>query len=119
MFVGLGMSGVVPILHALEFYGFSEIDNRMGLSWILLEGGLYTFGAFLYAVRTPEVSPSVWMAANMTQARFPERKFPGAFDIWGSSHQIFHVCVLLAAACHLGAMAQAFNFHHHELGSQC
>ncbi|KAH6635625.1 hemolysin-III related-domain-containing protein [Chaetomium sp. MPI-SDFR-AT-0129] len=101
MFVGLGMSGVVPILHALEFYGFSELDNRMGLSWILLEGCLYTFGAFLYA------------------ARFPERKFPGAFDIWGSSHQIFHVCVLLAAACHFGAMAQAFNFHHHALGSQC
>ncbi|KAK4112040.1 HlyIII-domain-containing protein [Canariomyces notabilis] len=94
MFVGLGVSGIVPILHSLSFYGYRELDRRMGLSWVILQGGLYIFGAFLYV------------------ARWPERHFPGTFDIWGSSHQIFHVCVLLAAAVHLYGMARAFDFHH-------
>ncbi len=55
----------------------------------------------------------------MVQARFPERKYPGVFDIWGSSHQIFHVCVVLAAASHLYGMAKAFDYHHTVLGAQC
>lgn len=50
MFVGLGLSGVVPILHALTFSTYRELDERMGLSWVILQGGLYIFGAFLYAV---------------------------------------------------------------------
>ncbi|KAL2177092.1 hemolysin-III related-domain-containing protein [Thermothelomyces heterothallicus CBS 202.75] len=101
MFVGLGLSGVVPVLHGLTFYGYRELDQRMGLSWVILQGGLYIFGAFLYAVR------------------FPECKWPGAFDIWGSSHQIFHVCVLLAASSHLYGMIKAFDFHHGILEAQC
>jgi predicted membrane channel-forming protein YqfA (hemolysin III family) len=27
----------------------------------------------------------------------PERWFPGKFDIWGQSHQLFHILVLIAA----------------------
>ncbi|KAL2021342.1 hypothetical protein VTK56DRAFT_7313 [Thermocarpiscus australiensis] len=101
MFVGLGLSGVVPILHALTFYGYRQLDERMGLRWVVLQGALYIFGAFLYAVR------------------WPERHFPGKFDIWGSSHQIFHVFVLLAAASHLYGMTRAFDFHHTVLGARC
>ena len=52
MFVGLGLSGVIPVLHGLSFYGYRELDERMGLSWVLLQGALYIFGAFLYAVST-------------------------------------------------------------------
>lgn len=55
----------------------------------------------------------------MLQARWPERSFPGKLDIWGSSHQIFHVCVLLAAATHFYGMAKAFDYHHTGSGSQC
>jgi adiponectin receptor len=54
-----------------------------------------------------------------TQVRFPERKYPGTFDIWGSSHQIFHIFVLLAAASHLYGMTKAFDFHHSILQAQC
>ncbi len=53
------------------------------------------------------------------QVRFPEVKYPGAFDIWGSSHQIFHVFVVLAAVSHLKGMVLAFDFHHSVLGGQC
>lgn len=50
MFVGLGVSGVVPVVHGLTVYGFEELDRRMGLSWVLLQGVLYISGAFIYAV---------------------------------------------------------------------
>lgn len=94
MFVGLGASGVVPIIHALTFNSFSQLDERMGLRWVMLQGALYIFGAFLYAVR------------------WPECRYPGRFDIWGSSHQLFHVLVVLAGATHLYGIAKAFDYHH-------
>ena len=50
MFVGLGLSGVVPILHGLSMHGFPALNERMGLVWVMLEGAMYIFGAFLYAV---------------------------------------------------------------------
>jgi adiponectin receptor len=53
------------------------------------------------------------------QVRWPESKAPGSFDIWGNSHQIFHFCVVMAAATHLYAMAKAFDNHHTVMGSQC
>ncbi|SPO04035.1 related to PHO36 (regulatory role in lipid and phosphate metabolism) [Cephalotrichum gorgonifer] len=101
MFVGLGTSGVFPILHGIQIYGFKGMDERMSLRLVALHGLVYIIGAVLYA------------------ARWPERTMPGKFDIWGSSHQIFHVCVLIAAGIHLYAMAQAFDHHHTVMGSQC
>lgn len=101
MFVGLGLSGIIPILHGLSMYGFRALNERMGLVWVMLEGAMYIFGAFLYA------------------ARFPERVSPGTFDIWGSSHQIFHIFVVLAAISHLYGMSIAFDFHHSVLGAKC
>ncbi|KZZ98843.1 Hly-III-related protein [Moelleriella libera RCEF 2490] len=101
LFIGLGLSGVVPVVHGIVMYGYREVEDRMSLSWSILQGALYIFGAVLYAVR------------------WPERSFPGSFDIWGSSHQIFHVFVLLAAATHLYGMAKAFDYHHSPIGSKC
>lgn len=120
MFVGLGLSGVVPILYMLATeFTYAELNERMGLNWVILQGALYIFGAFLYAVRLLLFRHSVYPPTNTLQARWPERRWPGAFDIWGSSHQIFHVFVVLAAASHLYGMIKAFDFHHTGLGSQC
>ncbi|EGY22007.1 hypothetical protein VD0002_g8527 [Verticillium dahliae] len=94
MFVGLGTSGVVPVVHGLVIYGRAELERRMSLSWLLAHGAMYVFGAFLYA------------------ARWPERSYPKRFDIWGSSHQIFHLFVVMAAATHLYGMGRAFDYHH-------
>lgn len=49
---------------------------------------------------------------NGLQARVPERLSPGSFDIWGSSHQIFHILVVLAAASHLVGLMKAFDYEH-------
>ncbi|KAL3427867.1 ADIPOR-like receptor SPBC12C2.09c [Phlyctema vagabunda] len=94
MFVAMGLSAVFPVLHGLELHGFQRMREGMGLTWMLLEGFLYILGAGLYA------------------ARWPERSAPGSFDIWGSSHQIFHVLVVMAAASHLYGLLIAFDYHH-------
>jgi predicted membrane channel-forming protein YqfA (hemolysin III family) len=50
MFVGLGVSGVVPVIHGAFIYGFQGLEDRMSLSWVVLHGAMYIFGAVLYAV---------------------------------------------------------------------
>ena len=101
MFIGLGLSGVIPVIHGAIIYGFQGLEDRMSLKWVVLHGVMYIFGAVLYA------------------ARWPERSAPGKFDIGGSSHQIFHMFVVLAAATHFYGMAKAFDYHHTVMGSQC
>ena len=50
------------------------------------------------------------MKLTVTQMRIPERLKPGKFDIWGSSHQIFHVLILLAAMSHLIGLLIALHY---------
>nr|POF18490.1 adipor-like receptor spbc12c2.09c [Quercus suber] len=94
VFVAMGLSAVIPIIHGVQRYGAAQMQKQMGLTWIIGQGVLYIVGAALYA------------------ARIPERWSPGTFDIWGSSHQIFHVLVLLAAAVHLVGLLKAFDYEH-------
>ncbi|ROT34788.1 HlyIII-domain-containing protein [Sodiomyces alkalinus F11] len=101
MFVGLGLSGIVPVLHGLKLYGREALERRMSLSWVVGHGALYVTGAFIYAVR------------------WPERSFPRRFDIWGSSHQIFHFFVVAAAATHFVGMGKAFDYHHGGMAAEC
>ncbi len=46
------------------------------------------------------------IGAILYACRFPERMFPGKFDLAFSSHQLFHVCVVVAAAIHYKAIFQ-------------
>ncbi|KAH7231808.1 hemolysin-III related-domain-containing protein [Fusarium redolens] len=101
MFAAAGLSGFIPIIHGVTIYGYKGLDDRVSVTCIVIHGAMYLFGAVLYV------------------ARWPERSFPGAFGIWGSSHQIFHMFVLPAAATHFYGMVRAFGYHHTVLGSQC
>ncbi|KAK8194832.1 hemolysin-III related-domain-containing protein [Phyllosticta capitalensis] len=96
MFVGLGLSAIFPVVGGLRLYGIQKLRERIALDWLVLHGLLYIAGAGIYA------------------ARVPERLSPGKFDIWGSSHQIFHVLVLCAAATHLIGLLKAFDFQHSQ-----
>ena len=40
---------------------------------------------------------------------FPEAMFPSRFDIFGSSHQIFHFLTVAAEAVHFFAALQLYN----------
>lgn len=50
MFVAMGLSAVFPVLHGLRLYGASQMKKQIGLSWLVLQGVLYTLGAGIYAV---------------------------------------------------------------------
>ncbi|KAI0052140.1 HlyIII-domain-containing protein [Auriscalpium vulgare] len=100
VFIALGLSGVLPVSHALVSHGFYTLCQEMGFQWLLASGALYIIGALLYA------------------NRFPERLAPGKFDIWFASHQIFHVFVVLAALAHYVCILTAFD-HWHSRRSIC
>ena len=57
--------------------------------------------------------------ADTDQLRWPERQYPGKVDLVGSSHQIFHVFVVLAAMSHLRGLLVAFDYRHGGNGATC
>jgi adiponectin receptor len=101
VFISLGLSAVFPVTHALLAYGFERSSQEMGLGWLLASGALYILGALNYAVR------------------FPERQHPRTFDLFGSSHQLFHVAVLGAAWMHYKSIEQGMMWHHDVNGGMC
>ncbi|KAF3668226.1 Heptahelical transmembrane protein 2 [Capsicum annuum] len=81
LFLAMGFSGLIPATHALSLnYGHPQV--LVALSYEIIMGVLYAIGAVFY------------------MTRFPERCKPGAFDLVGHSHQIFHVLVVAAALAH-------------------
>lgn len=50
MFVLMGLSAVVPVIHGLQMYGYEQLEQQMGLSWLVGQGVLYITGAAIYAV---------------------------------------------------------------------
>jgi len=101
VFVALGLSGIFPVTHGLISHGLLDASHRIGLWWLLASGATYILGAVFYA------------------ERFPERLIPGKFDLVGSSHQIFHVLILIAAAMHYLSVLKAFKFAHDPVNSAC
>ncbi|XP_059635934.1 heptahelical transmembrane protein 3-like [Cornus florida] len=84
LFLSMGFSGVIPAVHALVlFWDHSHI--LVALCYELAMAILYAVGAGFYI------------------SRVPERWKPGAFDIAGHSHQIFHVFVVAGALAHCAA----------------
>ncbi|SCU80920.1 LADA_0B10220g1_1 [Lachancea dasiensis] len=96
LFVAFGLSALLPVIAGLLKYGFKETWARIQLQWVILEGVFYISGAILYGIR------------------FPERLAPGKFDIWGNSHQLFHLLVVVAALCHLRALIGSYELFHSQ-----
>lgn len=94
MFLAMGLSAALPVLHGVLIFGIPKMTRAISLPHVVTQGVLYIVGAGLYA------------------SRIPERFSPGTFDIWGSSHQIFHCLVLLAAGTHLVGLLHAFDYKH-------
>ncbi|KAI0148557.1 mPR-like GPCR protein [Xylariaceae sp. FL1272] len=96
VFVVTGLSGFAPIIHGIHMFGFAQMVRQSGLPYYFAEGGLFLLGAVTYATR------------------FPECIKPGSFDIFGSSHQIFHVLVVIAAIVHVVGVLKAFDYNYHN-----
>lgn len=91
LFLSMGFSGIIPAAHALILHwGHPHIFVALGYE--LAMALLYATGVVFYV------------------SRFPERWKPGAFDIAGHSHQIFHVFVVLGALAHCVATVVIMDF---------
>jgi len=88
IFMGFGLSGIVPAVHYSIAEGWWNAISRASLGWLILMGFLYIIGACVYALRVPE------------------RWFPGKCDIWFQSHQLFHIFVILAAFVHYHGISE-------------
>lgn len=98
LFLAMGLSGVVPALHALWIHGeHRECYVSLGLEVVM--GLAYGMGAGVYV------------------SRVPERWRPGVFDIVGNSHQIFHVLVLVGALTHYAAITVIVDWRERSGGA--
>lgn len=88
VFIILGLSGVFPLLHLLAHH-----QQVLFIFWYLLAmGAFYLGGATLYTFHIPEC----W--------------YPGRFDIFFSSHQLWHVCVFLAVCAHYVGVVEFYQW---------
>ncbi|CAO3678858.1 unnamed protein product [Umbelopsis ramanniana] len=97
-FLALGLFGVIPVIHAGTIYKLPLSFQTMSLGYLLGMGATYIVGVLIYGFRIPEC---FW---------------PGKFNIWCASHQLFHFCVVIAAVVHyLGVinMMQYWNTDDH------
>ena len=98
LYLIFGLCTAIPILHMAFFGKYIEgySDDITLLNWYL--GGIsYIVGALFYILR------------------FPEKKFPGKFDYFGASHQIFHVLVFFGALFHFIGSLEAYNYRFRNL----
>ncbi len=92
VFVLFGLYGGIPFVHIFLRDGYAVSTDAYSLWGFVCMGAVYIFGASLYVMR------------------IPERFFPGKFDIWASSHQLFHVCVVTAALVHYNALLNMIKY---------
>lgn len=76
LFIAQATWGLVPIIHATALYWGSECGVKAAITLTWAQISLNIMGAVVFATH------------------WPERWFPGRFDTWASSHQIFHVFIV-------------------------
>ncbi|KAK1753155.1 hemolysin-III related-domain-containing protein [Echria macrotheca] len=88
-FGSLALSTFVPVVHGILRYGYETQSERVGLRWVVATLGFNTLGAVAYAFK------------------FPEKWYPRTFDMFGASHQIMHVAIVVAGVMYgLGVVAE-------------
>ncbi|KFA76603.1 hypothetical protein S40288_08119 [Stachybotrys chartarum IBT 40288] len=93
-FLGLGMSALIPLIHAGLLFPYEQLQKQAGLNYLYLEGVLMLIGVLLLATR------------------FPECWKPGMFDYWGASHQLFHCFVVLGTVSHFAGILSGFDWNY-------
>ncbi|KAI7725446.1 hypothetical protein M8C21_025451 [Ambrosia artemisiifolia] len=90
IFLAMGFSGVIPATHAVYLHR-ADPKILIALVYEVVMAVFYSIGAMFYV------------------KRIPERWKPGAFDIAGHSHQIFHVFVVGGGLAHAAATLVIMN----------
>ncbi|KAK8029658.1 hemolysin-III channel protein-like protein Izh2 [Apiospora rasikravindrae] len=95
LFAAFGVgSFLVPVGQGALAHGWAEQGRRLGLPWIGVTVLCNGVGMVMYAFK------------------IPEKWYPKIFDIFGASHQIMHIMVVLAALAYSQAVLAAFDYRH-------
>jgi adiponectin receptor len=113
MFVATGMCGVAPLIHGLNVFGLS-LMMRKAFPYTMAKAGCLLSGVAFYAVSRSISHTREHLTLTVLKVRFPESRYPGKFDLWGS-HSIFHVLVVCAAVVQLMGYLDAFDYAHANL----
>jgi adiponectin receptor len=95
-FVCMSAGAVVPIIHAALLFPYEQLRKQSGLHYYFLEGVFMLLGVIFLATK------------------YPECKYPGRFDYFGSSHTIMHCFVVLGAMSHLAGIFTAFDWNYNN-----
>lgn len=109
--IATGMSAFAPIGHAWYLWGHEHL-LRIGIPYYLLEGGFLLFGCYLFQVRRTGQAQYRKYDAKNNQSRWPESIYPGRFDIWGHSHTLWHIFVVLSIVAHVVGLWSAWDYNH-------
>ena len=90
MFSITGLSNIAPVFHICWYVDRQYLHHFHVFPWAF-GGALYLLGALLYG------------------CQFPERYIPNKFDIFGASHQIFHILIVSAALVHYYGSIEVFH----------
>ncbi|PYH40983.1 hemolysin III family protein [Aspergillus saccharolyticus JOP 1030-1] len=94
IFISIGLSAFAPLIHGTILFGFRAMIKQSGIIYYLAEGFILLTGAFIYTTKIPESIK------------------PGKLDIYGSSHQLFHILVVLATVLHLLGILSSFHYNY-------
>jgi adiponectin receptor len=84
--------------------------ERSNAQYLVGEGFFYIFGAVMYAMRVPERFTHV----EVDEETYKKSPTAGKLDIVGNSHQILHVCVVIAAYFHWCALLGCYHYLHQK-----
>jgi adiponectin receptor len=116
IFVGTGLSGLAPLLHGIIVFGFSNMVKQSGMPYYFAKGFFLLLGTLFYAVSIQYTIPKITNrnTDKYLQKRIPEALKPGKFDIFGASHQIFHLLVVFATVVQLVGILSAFDYNYNR-----
>ncbi|PYH81381.1 hemolysin-III channel protein Izh2 [Aspergillus uvarum CBS 121591] len=97
IFISIGLSACAPLIHGTIIIGFRPMIKQAGMLYYLAEGFILLLGALFYTTK------------------IPESRRPGKFDIFGSSHQIFHVLVVLATVLQMLGILSSFHYNYSRI----
>lgn len=96
LFILMAFMGIVPFVHGAILHGWGPMWKFY--SPVMPSVASYLTGVIVYAFR------------------FPECLAPGRFDIWGHSHQLWHLAIVLAIYLHYRAI---LIFHENRFDYSC
>ncbi|KAK8108950.1 hypothetical protein PG984_014751 [Apiospora sp. TS-2023a] len=107
VFSVMASSAFYPIIIKIFQVGWSRADTEYGAS-------LYAWTILIYLC-----SVTIYAVSVLKQVRLTEAWKPGAFDIWGHSHQIFHVGMAIGLTVHFMAFVKASHQFYAMKQGQC